>query len=241
MSACLGGHHAAFAVGSGTISSRVTSPPVKSRTIFIKSSGTPLDFHCEIADADRPQCAASAFERPSWASSQSASVMAASLPLAKPSRQASSKRCLFSISLMDHNHRRARFKAWYARTYGDAPDSRARFMADTGRHGYEPITKGRVSQLFDEAQPFGEAAARQLAARLGLADDAFLRDLSELAYKAGLMLDDVPDEQQRKQVYAYWALIQQLVMSGQQVNIMSAPGAASPADTVPTRQRRAGT
>lgn len=38
------------------------------------------------------------------------------------------------------------------------------------------LTHGRVSQLFDERQPFGEAAARNLAERLGLAPDYFERD-----------------------------------------------------------------
>lgn len=36
------------------------------------------------------------------------------------------------------------------------------------------LTKGRVSQLFDESEPFGERAARNLAERLGLPETAFL-------------------------------------------------------------------
>lgn len=38
------------------------------------------------------------------------------------------------------------------------------------------LTKGRISQLFDEDQPFGELAARNLAERLHLPHDFFERD-----------------------------------------------------------------
>lgn len=38
------------------------------------------------------------------------------------------------------------------------------------------LTKGRVAQLFDEAQPFGERAARNLALALGLPEDYFEHD-----------------------------------------------------------------
>lgn len=66
------------------------------------------------------------------------------------------------------NPRRLAFLAWFQSEYkGD--DARARFMADTG------LTKGRVSQLFDENQPFGERAAIALAIRLRLDEDTFLR------------------------------------------------------------------
>lgn len=40
------------------------------------------------------------------------------------------------------------------------------------------LTKGRVSQLFDESQPFGELAARNLAEKLGLAQDYFERPVT---------------------------------------------------------------
>lgn len=39
----------------------------------------------------------------------------------------------------------------------------------------EPITKGRVSQLFDDNEPFGERAAISLAERIGLDREFFLR------------------------------------------------------------------
>lgn len=66
-----------------------------------------------------------------------------------------------------HNPRRERFIA-----YVDAhlKGSREALMAKTG------LTKGRVSQLFDENQPFGDVAARNLAERLGLPLDYFDRD-----------------------------------------------------------------
>lgn len=61
--------------------------------------------------------------------------------------------------------RRRRFVAWFnaAPMNGD----RAKLMRSTG------LTKGRVSQLFDEAQPFGERAATALARRIGRPDDFF--------------------------------------------------------------------
>lgn len=65
------------------------------------------------------------------------------------------------------DERRRRFIAFFTRRYGE---DRARFIADTG------LTKGRVSQLFDPAQPFGEVAARRLAESLGLPGDYFERD-----------------------------------------------------------------
>lgn len=39
-------------------------------------------------------------------------------------------------------------------------------------------TKGRVAQFFDPDQPFGEKAAKNLALRLGLREDAFERDMT---------------------------------------------------------------
>ena len=43
------------ASGSGSISSRDTAPPVKSRTAFISPTGTPFVFHCEMAAGVRPR------------------------------------------------------------------------------------------------------------------------------------------------------------------------------------------
>lgn len=66
------------------------------------------------------------------------------------------------------NPRRARFIAYFQG--GPLKGSREKLMQRTG------LTKGRVSQLFDEGQPFGELAARNLAEKLGLAPDHFERD-----------------------------------------------------------------
>lgn len=62
--------------------------------------------------------------------------------------------------------RRRRFAAYFSGPplRGD----RQKLMKVTG------LSKGRVSQLFDEAQPFGERAAVALAEKLGLPSDAFL-------------------------------------------------------------------
>jgi hypothetical protein len=76
---------------------------------------------------------------------------------------------------MDEERRR-RFREWFAATYGDRDDARARFMADSGKRGESPLTKGRVAQLFDDGQPFGERAARSMAERFGLDPDYFLAD-----------------------------------------------------------------
>ena len=66
------------------------------------------------------------------------------------------------------NKRRRRFISYFS-----APPlrgDRAKLMAKTG------LTKGRVSQFFDESQPFGEKAARNLALSLGLPEDYFETD-----------------------------------------------------------------
>lgn len=60
--------------------------------------------------------------------------------------------------------RRRRFIAFFEKRYrGD----RARLINDTG------LTKGRIAQLFDPKEPFGEVAARRLAEALGLPSDFF--------------------------------------------------------------------
>lgn len=74
------------------------------------------------------------------------------------------------------NPRRRRFVAWYAKNYKDSHEGRAKFMADTAKTGQPALTKGRVSHFFDEKQPFGELAAKNLAQRLGLPPDFFERD-----------------------------------------------------------------
>jgi hypothetical protein len=76
---------------------------------------------------------------------------------------------------MDQDRRR-RFIEWFAATYGDDDaEARAKFMADSAKHGRSlPLTKGRVTQLFDPDEPFGERAARNLADRFGLEENFFL-------------------------------------------------------------------
>jgi transcriptional regulator with XRE-family HTH domain len=65
------------------------------------------------------------------------------------------------------NARRRRFLQHFETALGS---SREALMRRTG------YTKGRISQLFDDEQAFGEKAARNLASRLGLAEDFFEAD-----------------------------------------------------------------
>lgn len=72
--------------------------------------------------------------------------------------------------LMDAERRR-RFSAWFFAKYkADTAESRKRFMADSG------LSKGRITQLFDEKERFGELAAKRTALAVGLPEDAFLSD-----------------------------------------------------------------
>lgn len=82
------------------------------------------------------------------------------------------------------NRRRTRFLAWYKANYPDDSTGRSKFMRDSGRYGQEPLTKGRVSQLFDDREAFGERAARGLAERFGLPSDYFEHDDPTLAMPA---------------------------------------------------------
>lgn len=79
---------------------------------------------------------------------------------------------------MSTNIRRARFLAWYEANYGGLPqaEGRAKFMKATAKVGGKPISKGRVTQLFDQKEAFGEMAARNLGERLGLGAEWFLVD-----------------------------------------------------------------
>jgi hypothetical protein len=62
------------------------------------------------------------------------------------------------------NKRRARFVAYFN---GPLKGSRAKLMERTG------LSAGRVTQLFDEREAFGERAARNMAESLGLPPDYF--------------------------------------------------------------------
>lgn len=78
------------------------------------------------------------------------------------------------------NPRRRRLKAWFKLVYGDdTPQARQAFLHDSGGIHEQPLTKGRLSQLFDDEQPFGEDAARKLAVRFGKDEDFFLYDRPE--------------------------------------------------------------
>jgi hypothetical protein len=75
-----------------------------------------------------------------------------------------------------------RLRAWFKLIYTDpvtGAEDRGRFIADTGRHGWEPITKGLVSQWLGENGSFGEVAAKKLGLRLGKGEDYFLEDRPE--------------------------------------------------------------
>jgi hypothetical protein len=75
------------------------------------------------------------------------------------------------------NRRRERFIAYFN---GPLRGSRSKLMERTG------LTPGRVSQLFDEKQAFGERAARNLAESLGLPGDYFEVDRGAVAQTAPL-------------------------------------------------------
>lgn len=64
--------------------------------------------------------------------------------------------------------RRLGFGVWFAETYPDAKTARKTFGEATG------LSKGRISQLFNDAEPFGEEAARKLEEFFGLDGGAFL-------------------------------------------------------------------
>lgn len=79
--------------------------------------------------------------------------------------QALPKPYLFSIPFMRDEARRQHFKSWF--DLGPFKGDRAKLLRKTG------LTKGRITQLLDGNEPFGERAATNLARRLGLKDDYF--------------------------------------------------------------------
>jgi hypothetical protein len=90
--------------------------------------------------------------------------MSGSLEQAKPQGQALPKPHLSKVRLMDEIRRQLFLAYFNSQLKGD----RALLIQ---RSGY---SKGRISQFFDEEQAFGERAARELAKRLRLPEDAFL-------------------------------------------------------------------
>lgn len=84
-------------------------------------------------------------------------------------RQVSSKPFLFRLAHTMDNTRRENLRRLIRDAFGD---SRARFYKLT------KMSKGRLSQLLDPEQRFGELAAKNLVKRLGLDSGFFERDLS---------------------------------------------------------------
>lgn len=94
-------------------------------------------------------------------------VHALILGVAKSDCQGQPKQNPFRMDFSMANARRRRFIAYFEKKY---KGRRADFRRDT------KLTNGRISQLFDERQPFGETAARNLARKLHLDDDFFEKD-----------------------------------------------------------------
>jgi len=98
--------------------------------------------------------------------------MGLSLGPTEPDGQDLSELPAFSIGYMRDEARRRRFLAYFNTALGG---DRQRLIARTG------YTKGRISQLFDKDQPFGEKAAASVASRLGLPEDYFEQPLAAKA------------------------------------------------------------
>jgi len=100
---------------------------------------------------------------------------------------------------MDAERRRRFIAAFNAKPFnGD----RAKFMAKT------KYTKGRVTQLFDEKEAFGQLAAARVAERMGLPADAFERDdsptgISGHALKLARAFDKLNETEQSR----FWRLL----------------------------------
>jgi hypothetical protein len=139
------------------------------------------------------------------------------------------------------NARRSRFVAYFAGKpfWGD----RGKLIAKTG------YSKGRIAQLFDEDQAFGERAARSLAERLGLDPDYFERDFgattnapaarSPLAELAAEMISELSVADQRR---AYAVLVSSINRWQQEQNLPTsvddeAPRLGPPPNVKPARHR----
>lgn len=105
--------------------------------------------------------------------------MLMSLDRSEPLSQAKHELIRFSLAYMKDEDRRRRLVEYFdAKLGGD----RARLIRMTG------FSKGRVSQLFDPGQPFGERAAAGLALKLGLSPDYFERESPQTLSPAALEL-----------------------------------------------------
>lgn len=147
------------------MSSIVTSPPLKSLTAAMRSIGTPFVFHCVTADTVTPNRSATNEWRPRSASIQSEKFMDGNLALSKCVRQVKPKSEPDTIRCMADKERRAALRQYIANLQG----GRAEFHKRVG------LTAGRITQLLDDEQPFGERAALAIARKLRLPDDYFER------------------------------------------------------------------
>jgi len=101
---------------------------------------------------------------------------------------------------MDADRRRRFIAAFNAKPFnGD----RAKFMAKT------KYSKGRLTQLFDEKEAFGQLAASRVAVRMGLPVDAFERDEASgtgVSHRA-LDLARVYDQLNESEQARFWRLL----------------------------------
>lgn len=93
------------------------------------------------------------------------------------------------------------------------------------------LTKGRVSQLFDDAQPFGEIAGRRLASGLGLDDaffesdqatahglaDSLLEAESQSPQMGGCKLQEMKQNPSLQVPLLSWGRLQELGMLGENI------------------------
>jgi len=87
--------------------------------------------------------------------------------------------------------RRNRFLQWVARTYGTGRGVQVALKREIERQNVYKYTEGRISQLFDKRQPFGEEAAKKIALALGLPERMFLVDQEPPNDGSGLSSDSL--------------------------------------------------
>jgi transcriptional regulator with XRE-family HTH domain len=118
--------------------------------------------------------------------------------LSKPPSQDTAKPNVFSICFMRDSQRRARRATLLGKRF------RGKQQALAERSG---LTKGRIAQLLDANEPFGERAGRSLALRLGLSEDFFEREddtaLSRVEEPGAIYVRD-PEE---AELVAKWRLL----------------------------------
>lgn len=95
--------------------------------------------------------------------------------------------------------RRRRLVAYFKAKFND---DRAKLIKATG------LTKGRIAQLFDPEQPFGEIAARRLALQLKLPPDYFEHDAPGASAPPAGSEPARPDFATREVTDSEWALLE---------------------------------